>query len=324
MYVWWGNGCDDPPDSTQYPTMLLNMECGSIRIADECDLMIGDVNMNRRAFEIGDVILMANHIGSPEDYPFTAPQLYVSDVNSDGVQGSIADLVMMIGIANGTIPWGKVLPVETPADVVIAYQRDGSAVVELQSSYAIGGLVIDLPIPDPANRDVECNQALGMDIIRNDRADGVRLLIYSNTGAVINPGTTQLLRIGDAENLSLDPSEIAISDAVGGLAEAIVTHELPLPETFGISACYPNPFNPVTTIRFTMPTDESVTLSIYDITGRLVAKLVNGNLTAGYHEITWNGTNAAGKKVTSGVYFAKLTADSNAFNTSVEKIVLLK
>jgi hypothetical protein len=75
------------------------------------------------------------------------------------------------------------------------------------------------------------------------------------------------------------------------------------PELFGN---YPNPFNPATTIRYGLPSDQWVTLKIYDALGQEVATLVDGFRTAGYHSAIWNGTLQTGNRASSGVYVYRL------------------
>ncbi len=84
---------------------------------------------------------------------------------------------------------------------------------------------------------------------------------------------------------------------------------------------FPNPFNPKTTIRFALANAGDVNLTVYDITGRAVKVLVDGNMEAKSHEVVWDGTNNNGDKTASGVYFYKLHADGKVFT---EKMVLLK
>ncbi len=84
----------------------------------------------------------------------------------------------------------------------------------------------------------------------------------------------------------------------------------------------PNPFNPVTTIAFTVPSGaEHVSLAVYNVSGRLVRSLVDGAMTPGPHSIAWNGRDDEGRSVSSGVYFARLSADRE---TSSVKMTLLK
>ncbi|MBU1919254.1 T9SS type A sorting domain-containing protein, partial [bacterium] len=75
-----------------------------------------------------------------------------------------------------------------------------------------------------------------------------------------------------------------------------------LAQTYLTARNYPNPFNPVTTIEFSIPSAGQVGLAVYDITGREVASLVNGNLSAGIHAVDWNGVSAP-----TGIYFYRLS-----------------
>jgi flagellar hook assembly protein FlgD len=85
---------------------------------------------------------------------------------------------------------------------------------------------------------------------------------------------------------------------------------------------YPNPMNPTTRIQFTNETEGGkVTLQIFDVTGRLVKTLVNGNLTAGPHEVVWDGTTDSGSSTPSGMYFYKMTAGNFV---SAKKLVVMK
>jgi flagellar hook assembly protein FlgD len=70
---------------------------------------------------------------------------------------------------------------------------------------------------------------------------------------------------------------------------------------------YPNPFNPETTIRYDLSTGGDVTLRIYDIAGRVVRTLIEERQTAGQKSARWDGTNDLGQRVSSGVYFCRLT-----------------
>jgi hypothetical protein len=72
---------------------------------------------------------------------------------------------------------------------------------------------------------------------------------------------------------------------------------------------WPNPFNPATSVRFDLAQDSEVTLRIFDIQGRLVRDLVQGErFTAGQHSVAWDGRNASGREVASGVYFLDMVA----------------
>lgn len=90
-----------------------------------------------------------------------------------------------------------------------------------------------------------------------------------------------------------------------------------VPKTFSMNQNYPNPFNPTTKIRFAVPKTADVTLQVFDITGKVVATLINNvNLTAGYKVIDFDASNFA-----SGIYFYRINA---ANFTDTKKMILVK
>lgn len=88
------------------------------------------------------------------------------------------------------------------------------------------------------------------------------------------------------------------------------------PAEFQLEQNYPNPFNPVTSLRYQLSQDVHVTLAIFDISGQQVARLVDGNQAAGWHNVRWD---AAG--MPSGVYFARIVAGEFS---DVKRMMLLK
>jgi hypothetical protein len=81
-----------------------------------------------------------------------------------------------------------------------------------------------------------------------------------------------------------------------------------LPSSIYQIETYPNPFNPITTIRYDLPVDGRVTLLVYDVRGALVRTLVDADLPRGNHQATWDGRDASGRGMASGSYFARLEA----------------
>lgn len=99
-------------------------------------------------------------------------------------------------------------------------------------------------------------------------------------------------------------------------ASATPTEHAGLPTEFSLNPAYPNPFNPSTSLSFTLPEAAHVTLVIFDNTGREVAVLVNGLVNAGSHTLNFDANS-----LSSGIYFARMTAGS--FSAS-QKLVLMK
>ncbi|MBD3349045.1 MAG: T9SS type A sorting domain-containing protein [Candidatus Eisenbacteria bacterium] len=86
-------------------------------------------------------------------------------------------------------------------------------------------------------------------------------------------------------------------------------------------AAYPNPFNPRTTIRYTLPEPRRVRLTVHDLTGRMVDVLVDGRASAGTSEAVWDGRTVHGEPVASGVYFCRY---DDGVRTESTRVVLLK
>lgn len=97
-------------------------------------------------------------------------------------------------------------------------------------------------------------------------------------------------------------SGIVLKTTNGGLS-FLNKISLDLPASFSLSQNFPNPFNPSTSIKFNIPKSSFVQLTIYDVLGKEVTKLVNKELKIGSYSIDWNGSNYS-----SGVYFYKLQA----------------
>ena len=102
-------------------------------------------------------------------------------------------------------------------------------------------------------------------------------------------------------------SQFSLSVLVG-LPTDLIDQPEPLPYRFALEQNYPNPFNPSTSISFSLPERLAVTLSIYNITGQLVARPVNEILSAGDHTILWDGQSSNRTKLASGVYLYRLRA----------------
>ena len=93
------------------------------------------------------------------------------------------------------------------------------------------------------------------------------------------------------------------------------------PIQFTLSQNIPNPFNPVTAIRYTIHKSCSVDLSVYDMIGRKVASLIHEQQRSGNHEVSWDGTDNNGEPVSSGVYFYRLIAGDRS---KTRRMVLMK
>ena len=116
--------------------------------------------------------------------------------------------------------------------------------------------------------------------------------------------------------IKIDDIEVYSSDKALNNTDVSV-----LPSVTTLSANYPNPFNPSTTISFATTKESNVRIDIYNVRGQRVKVLVNDIYTAGYHNVEWNGKDENDRDVASGVYFYRM--QSNDFNQT-RRMVLMK
>lgn len=125
-------------------------------------------------------------------------------------------------------------------------------------------------------------------------------------GNTVMQGTGNVhIRDASVKNLML-----VLSNSVGNM-----------PKVFALGQNYPNPFNPSTRFEVQMPKTAEVHIAVYDILGQQVATLVNGQQQAGYLTVEWDGRDAHGLQVPTGIYFVRMTADEF---TATRKIMLMK
>ena len=125
----------------------------------------------------------------------------------------------------------------------------------------------------------------------------------------------KVLKQSTGEIIELD-GDIPAWESNGVFVLSELTATLPIPNGFSLRNAYPNPFNPVTTIQFGLPIDTKMSIDVYDIQGRFVETLINRNMLAGYHSISWNASSHS-----SGIYFIKMQAGSYI---RTQKLILVK
>ncbi|HER43685.1 MAG TPA: T9SS type A sorting domain-containing protein, partial [Candidatus Eisenbacteria bacterium] len=171
----------------------------------------------------------------------------------------------------------------------------------------------------------------------NSEADLAGYNIYRGTDESFEPGPGNFL-VSTPDTASFDGGwsweagycyKVAAVDVHGNesgfavLSPDMLTGDDPatLPDAAFLSQNWPNPFNPATTIKFGLKNRGHVSLRIFDAAGRLVAVLVDEDRPAGRYEASWNGSDARGARVASGVYFYRLAAGDFV---QTRKMVLLR
>ena len=164
--------------------------------------------------------------------------------------------------------------------------------------------------------------------------DGWKLVKDYGEIEVLN--TTETLTI--AYDIKVDAGEhmnwVLTSDSgkdypMEGKGELVIPSEeffildkiLRLPHSFSLHQNFPNPFNPITTLRYDLPSDAYVSLTIFDMLGREITQLVNTTHDAGFKSVQWDGSDSMGKPVSAGVYLYQIQAGEFV---QTKKMVLLK
>lgn len=99
-----------------------------------------------------------------------------------------------------------------------------------------------------------------------------------------------------------------------------------IPTSFELFQNYPNPFNPSTKIKFSVPTQSNIDVTIFDVLGRKINTLVSENMRPGVYSIEWNGLNYQNSSVSSGIYYCRMNAidENGASYTQTLKLLLMK
>ena len=251
----------------------------------------GDFQLN-----ILDIVMMVTHV-IDDSYTFDSCELIVGDVNSDSVV-NILDIIVVVE----TIMYGDLARTD---EILIAAP---STLELLQRSNSLG-YVTDKP------------GLIGFELILSHEHDfSIVLNEESFIGDYNTSGNeTKIIIVmeGGSELFTttgkFEIEEMMIGTTNGVLLDVAITI---IPDEYTLERAYPNPFNPVTTLSFTIPTQSEVALSIYNIQGREVSTLISGYMDAGYHSVVWNADSYS-----SGVYFVKMVA-GEFVNT--QKLMLIK
>jgi hypothetical protein len=274
---------------------------------------------------------------------------------------STVSVIMILTLAVAISPASaQGFPFPVPQSLEVTITPDGGTFDEssipLLSLFGLGGFYVDIPagsvtetitvniaLPSDIPQDIAALQAIEFTV---DGVEGPFAFLHPVTISIPYPASVEdeeLLSLGywDADagtwtEIDLPGSIVVDTDAnlVSGQVihfstyGVVVEEPLPtgvaadaVPSGFEILPAYPNPFNPSTTIPYTLAEQGRVTVGIYNVLGQHVATLVDGVMPAGSFSAVWNSTTDSGERVTSGVYIVRL---ETAGHTSAGKLLLMK
>ena len=270
--------------------------CGPLCEEGGCATTSGDVNEDEM-LNIQDLITMVNHI--LDSSPLMDCALEAADMNTDGTV-NIQDLISLV---NAIL--GSARSAELNGTAKIEYLTSGEdMIIQIKSDIDIAGLQIsaindsqlDIEIKDNSHINQESNFVGGMN----------RYLAYSIFNQPFDSRMTEIL-VHSGASLEMDDFQLTVADINGdplNLSHSQMgkTYQTG-PHRFELAELYPNPFNPSTQISFSLPMDDFVKLTAYDVRGNVVDAIFEGAQGVGQHSYTWNASS-----LPSGVYYIRLQA----------------
>ncbi|HPG40285.1 MAG TPA: T9SS type A sorting domain-containing protein [bacterium] len=271
-------------------------------------------------------------------YTFTRRLLYdnagVSSLDDYWSTGGINALVCTFSAVGSGHAWIEVNGADGLADWagnahVVTYSNQEQALpVELSAFSAIS--VAEGALISWATESEMKNLGFILEKKNRHETDFTTIASYKTHANLAGQGTTSLhteysfidtnVAAGDTCTYRLADVDREGIMTVLGTIQAIVTQG-ETPAGTDLLPAYPNPFNPETTVKYTLHQDALVTITVYDLLGRLVKTLVDENQTAGSYHIVWNGTNNLGAQAASGAYLVRM---QTAEVTQTQKVLLLK
>ncbi len=272
-------------------------DCGALCEGEgECSTASGDLNEDE-ILNIQDLIVMVNQILGSTSLEDCA--LEAADMNEDGII-NIQDLISLVNAILGS---PRSAQLNGHANIKYITNED-DMIVKIKSDVDLAGIQLSLLHNKQVDIELKDNSHITQD---SHFQNGItRYLAYSMFNQPFDGKTTELM-IHSAGNLDMNDIEITIADINGDALSG--THlqgnknYYNGPHSFELSKLYPNPFNPSTEVSFSLPMDNFVRLSAYDVRGHEVDVIFEGAQSIGSHSYTWNASS-----LPSGVYYIHLQA----------------
>jgi len=140
--------------------------------------------------------------------------------------------------------------------------------------------------------------------------EGATIIIKSNneTNAKVLATIVDLRSGGKIKELTNADINTELSKDENEESKTAINQEIALPTDFIVEKAYPNPFNPVVSISYGLPTNSEVRILIHDLSGRKISEYTEDNKSSGWHEYRWDATDLEGNSIGSGVYLLTIQA----------------
>ena len=240
----------------------------------------GDIN-NDDAVNVLDIVSVVNYILGDT---LEECQMQAADMNGD-VEINVLDIVSIVNVILG----GR------SADATSATMNIANDTVSISGNGFIGAIQMTL------------SHGAGFSI---DLTDDAMVADYRTNGDM----TTLVVVAPNSDEIFTANGDFTVEEAIVASGNGYVP--LSMPNTFTLSAAYPNPFNPSTSLDMTMPSEGYVSIQAYNLVGQVVGTIAEGNMSAGTHSFVWDASD-----LSSGVYLIKA---QYAGSVETQKVMLLK
>lgn len=283
-----------------------------------------------------DIIALTRILLGKETAPTQGTDTFIrADANADETL-DIADVITIVrailhlppvkALADGTLPWVELgQAMRLPSGQLVVPILLGAATplagLQLSVAWSLGLSLSGSP---------ELAEGLnGFTLSTNVAAGRLQIVLYSTTLQSLPTGRVPVIYLPiSADDTGALTQRLQVIDAVaasvlaGRLPVVVSASSAAAPSTFALGDAFPNPSNPATTIAYEIAQPGVITLSVYNLLGQEVVRLVDGTRTPGRYTVQWAGVNSRGQGVASGVYLYRLTG-VNGF-TQTKRLTLLK
>ena len=270
-------------------------DCGSLCAGEGgCTTAAGDLNEDE-ILNVQDLITMVNQmLGSTS---LEGCSLEAADMNMDGII-NIQDLISLVNAILGS---GRSAQLHGYADIEYIVSDD-DLIIRIKSDIDVAGLQLSLQNGSQLDVELKDNSHISQD---SHYKNGItRYLAYSMFNQPFDSRTAELM-IHSAGGMDMTDIQLTVADINGDVMTAFHLQDGRSyqngPNSFELSKLYPNPFNPSTEVSFSLPMDNHVRLSAYDVRGHEVDVIFEGAQSVGSHSYTWNAAS-----LPSGVYYIRL------------------
>ncbi|MEX0737476.1 MAG: FlgD immunoglobulin-like domain containing protein [Bacteroidota bacterium] len=285
-------------------SLVLQHVTGITVITDAAALYAADASANGTVSAF-DAALILQHVAGLYVIP---PAVAPSNTGLRKVDGSSFNMS-----PSGSVSWSAPAATQVPEVITMSLKTssDASGIYSVEVTSAINEALVSI---EGVSAKLPADWQIAHNVVNGE----LKIAMAGLTPIAGGEFATVSFRLKDnSARLNLSTSSM-LNEREGSVEAAEIAA---VPTVFQLDQNYPNPFNPSTTIKYQLPQEAGVTLSIYNLQGQRVRTLVSGDQKAGFYSVQWDGKNDAGASVSTGLYIYRIHAGTF---TAINKMLLMK